>query len=334
MPDGGVQEASFITIRHVCLGSFLEGLRLRLRGCHPHPHPHPANWVILQATHLLAACSRQGSCPHNLTHPSLAFDLSLSFCCLCAKHSDPAANMSFSPCLRGRISSPLEAGPSVAEGHHLPSHVNEALEYASKRLGRKAAHITLLAVRRDYQLPTSPIASPTFTPGPGSLPVSATSTPSRTTFPTTSRIEALKQLVRPNNNSAEGQIRERIVHVHLDQLRNGTASPAFSEASAFSASTVSSASTVDSTFSQRVRWPGSPTTYGSVPVTPATPFSIMSSSSGLDGNGAVSRVNTQDSTQFGMKLVYTHPLSPREEKVLTQALEKAAKKFKLEYVPS
>jgi hypothetical protein len=35
-----------------------------------------------------------------------------------------------------------------------------------------------------------------------------------------------------------------------------------------------------------------------------------------------------------MKLVYTHPLSPREEKVLTQALEKAAKKFKLEYVPS
>jgi hypothetical protein len=31
-----------------------------------------------------------------------------------------------------------------------------------------------------------------------------------------------------------------------------------------------------------------------------------------------------------MKLVYAHPLGPREEKVLTQALERAAKKFKLE----
>ncbi|KAH6636551.1 hypothetical protein F5144DRAFT_183998 [Chaetomium tenue] len=234
--------------------------------------------------------------------------------------------MSFSPCIRGRISSPLEAGPSIADGHHLPAHVNEALEYASKRLGRKAAHITLLVVRRDYQIPTSPISSPTFTPSPRL--VSAGSTPSRSTFPT-SRIEALKQLVRPNN-SGEAQIRERIVHVHLDQLRNGTASPAFSEASAFSATTASSASTSDSTFSRRIRWPGSPTAYGSVPVTPATPFTVMSSLSGAEGNGAGSRLGTQNSTQFGLKLVYAHPLSPREEKGLTQALEKAAKKFKLD----
>ncbi|KAK4157922.1 hypothetical protein C8A00DRAFT_11254 [Chaetomidium leptoderma] len=237
--------------------------------------------------------------------------------------------MSFSPCLKGRvISSPLEAGRhSVADGHHLPNHVNEALEYASKRLGRKAAHITLLVVRRDHQLPTSPIASPTS--AVGSLPVSATSTPSRSTFPT-SRIEALKQLLIRPSHTGEGQIRERIVHVHLDHLRNGTVSPAFSEASAISASTVSSASTADSTFSHRMRWPGSPSTYGSVPVTPATPFTVMSSLSGADGNSSVSRFGTQNSAQFGMKLVYAHPLSPREEKVLTQALEKAAKKFKLE----
>lgn len=229
--------------------------------------------------------------------------------------------MSFSPRLRGRISSPLEAGPSPADGHHLPGHVNEALEYVSKRVGRKGPPITLLVVRRDYQLPTSPIASPTSARGP--LHVSTGSTPSRPTFPPTSRIEALKQLIRPNN-SGEGQIRERIVHVHLDQLRNGTASPAFSEAS-----TVSSAA--ESTFSHRVRWPGSPTAYGSVPVTPATPFTVMSSLSGIDENTAVSRFGGQSPNQFGMKLVYAHPLSPREEKNLTQALEKAAKKFKLEY---
>lgn len=229
--------------------------------------------------------------------------------------------MSYSPCLRGRISSPLEAGPSVADGHHLPTRVNEALEYASKRLGRKAAHITLLAVRRDYQLLTSPIASPTFTPAPASVPVSAASTPSRPTFSATSRLDALKQLVR-STNSGEGQIRERIVHVHLDQFRSATASPAFSDAS------TASVSTVDSTFSyQRSRWPGSPATYGSVPVTPATPYTVVSSVSGADvGKSAAA----QNSSQFGMKLVYAHPLSPREEKMLSQALEKAARKFKLE----
>ncbi len=241
---------------------------------------------------------------------------------------------SSSPSLRARISSPLEAGPSVADAHHLPNHVSEALQYASKRLGRKAAHITLLVVRRDYQLPTSPTSSPTFTPGPGSLPVSAASTPVRPTFQATSRIDALRQLVRPSN-SGEGQIRERIVHVHLDMLRNGTASPTFSEASAFSASTASSMSTVDSTFSHRMQWPGSPTAaYGSVPVTPATPFTVMSSLSGADGASAASRFAAQKSSHFGTKLVYAHPLSPREEKILSQVLEKAAKKFKLEYVPS
>ncbi|KAK4106517.1 hypothetical protein N658DRAFT_415039 [Parathielavia hyrcaniae] len=234
--------------------------------------------------------------------------------------------MASSPCLRGRIiSSPLEAGPSVAEGHHLPSHVNDALEYASKRLARKAAHITLLVVRRDYQLPTSPIASPTFTSA--SPPVSAAST----AFPPpTSRIEALKQLVRLNS-AGEGQTRERTVHAHLDHARNGTASPAFSEISTFSASTVSSVSTASSTFSHRLRWPGSPppAAYGSVPVTPATPFTVASSVSGRDGASAVPRLGPQPSTQFGIKLVYAHPLSPREEKALSQALEKAAKKFKL-----
>jgi hypothetical protein len=60
----------------------------------------------------------------------------------------------------------------------------------------------------------------------------------------------------------------------------------------------------------------------------------MSSLSGADGNSAVSRLGAQSPTQFGLKLVYAHPLSPREEKTLTQALEKAAKKFKLEYVPA
>ncbi|KAK3302157.1 uncharacterized protein B0T15DRAFT_294680 [Chaetomium strumarium] len=238
--------------------------------------------------------------------------------------------MSSTPCLRGRISSPLEAGPSISDGHHLPSPVNEAFEYASKRLGRKVGHITLLVVRKDYQLPTSPITSPTFPPG--SVPASTVATLSRPAFPTTSRLGALKQLVR-QNFSGDAQIRERILHVHLDQFRNDTASPAFSEASAASAasaSTVSSVSTSDSTFSHRVRWPTTPTAYESVPVTPATPFTVMSSLSGADGNSAVSQSSVRDSTRFGLRLVYAHPLSPREEKALSQVLEKSARKFKLD----
>ncbi|KAL2018795.1 hypothetical protein VTK56DRAFT_353 [Thermocarpiscus australiensis] len=228
--------------------------------------------------------------------------------------------MSSSPCLKGRISSPLETGPSVADGHHLPNHVSEALEYASKQLGREGPHIKLLAIRRDYQLLTSPIASPTR--NPASPPSSAASTPSRPSFPASSKLNALKQLVR-HSNSGEGQIRERILHIHLDRFRNGAASPAFSESS-----TLSSVSTSDSTFSHRPRWPGSSTAYGSVPVTPATPFTVMSSAPATDSG--VLRAGMQHPTRFGMKLVYVHPLDPRKEKRLSQALEKAAKKFKLD----
>jgi hypothetical protein len=43
------------------------------------------------------------------------------------------------------------------------------------------------------------------------------------------------------------------------------------------------------------------------------------------GRGTVSGAG-----QFGIKLVYAHPLGPREEKTLSQTLDKAAKKFKLE----
>ncbi|KXX75095.1 hypothetical protein MMYC01_208036 [Madurella mycetomatis] len=216
--------------------------------------------------------------------------------------------MASAPCLKRRISSPLEAGPSVADGHLLPSKVSEALEYASKKLGKKAAHITLLVVRQEYQLPALPIFSPTSSSA--SPPISATS-----------RIDALKQLIRPSN-SGEGQIRERILH--LDHYRNGTESPAFSEAS--TPSTASSISTADSTFSSR-QWPGSPAASGSVPITPATPFSVMSSVSEADRASTASGAR-----QFGIKLVYAYPLSPREEKVLSQALDKAAKKFKLDPV--
>ncbi|KAL2271631.1 hypothetical protein VTJ83DRAFT_1002 [Remersonia thermophila] len=247
--------------------------------------------------------------------------------------------MSPSPCLKARISSPLEAGPGPAFSDQLPGHVEEALRYVSKRLERKAQRLTLLVVRRDYQLPTEPLASPTFTPSPRAIP--AASLPLRLCTPAPSRLQTLKQLVRPPL-FGEGQVRERIVHTPpIDHRRNGTVSPAFSESSALSASTLSSRSAAtDPPFLHRARWPGSPATNGSVPVTPATPFTpftpftplSMSSASGRTAlSSPVSRFGPAlMPARFGIKLVYAHPLSPREEKTLRQAFDKAAKKYHLD----
>ncbi|VBB86467.1 Putative protein of unknown function [Podospora comata] len=225
------------------------------------------------------------------------------------------------PIMRNRISSPLEAGPSIADS--LPVYVNEALDYASKRLAKKGANITLLVVRRDYQLPTSTIVtSPTFTPGSHVLNTAAL----RPTLPPVSRLEALKQFVKLNSSTtSDGSVRERIVHIHLDRFSDGTVSPAFSEASAISSSTYSS---VDSTFtststsSNRFRWPGSPSHYGgsSVPMTPATPFTVMSDNSAEHSSVA---------HQTGLRFIHAEPLSPKDERLLSQTIEKTSKKFKL-----
>ncbi|KAM7221466.1 hypothetical protein V8F06_003241 [Rhypophila decipiens] len=237
--------------------------------------------------------------------------------------------------LRDRISSPLEAGTSIADGHYLPAHLTPALEYASKRLLRKGVSVTLLVVRRDYQLPTSPLispCSPAFPPPPASpAPVSAASTPLKSSF-------GLKQFVRSYSSTGEAPIRERILFSPFDQFRNGCASPAVSEASVASGSTASTASTAESTFSRRLRWPTSPTN-GSVPMTPATPFSVVSSSAmttSTDTSSAVSGAILHNHPgQFGIKLVHVGSAGARDERILAQTLDKTAKKFRLgaEWLP-
>lgn len=64
--------------------------------------------------------------------------------------------------LKEKISSPLEAGPSVLDADHLPPQLTPALEYTSSRLAKKSLHLTLVVARRDYQLPPSPelVSSP------------------------------------------------------------------------------------------------------------------------------------------------------------------------------
>ncbi|ATY62063.1 hypothetical protein A9K55_008405 [Cordyceps militaris] len=70
--------------------------------------------------------------------------------------------------LKDKISSPLEAGPSLLDAHHLPPQLLPALEYTSTRLARKSLHLTLVVARRDYQLPPSPVLCSPPLPGPAS----------------------------------------------------------------------------------------------------------------------------------------------------------------------
>ncbi|KAG6241754.1 hypothetical protein E4U25_005572 [Claviceps purpurea] len=106
-------------------------------------------------------------------------------------------------CLKDRISSPLEAGPSLLNDHHLSPSLTPALEHASSRLAKKSLHLTLVVVRRDYQLPTtaaSPLlclasTSTSSSPSTSSSSSSLTSSLSRRSF-ALRPVTALKQLVR------------------------------------------------------------------------------------------------------------------------------------------
>ncbi|KPM34297.1 hypothetical protein AK830_g12272, partial [Neonectria ditissima] len=62
--------------------------------------------------------------------------------------------------------SPLEAGTSILDAHHLPPNLLPALEWTSSRLARKSLHVTLFVARRDYQFPSvlPPLGSPGLSP--------------------------------------------------------------------------------------------------------------------------------------------------------------------------
>ncbi|KAK1827098.1 hypothetical protein QBC39DRAFT_267700 [Podospora conica] len=231
--------------------------------------------------------------------------------------------------LKDRISSPLEAGHSIADGYQLPNRVTSALEYASKRLARKDTSVTLIAVQREYQLPanrlppSSSLASPLWSQLRAEA--SGNRTPTRHTF-ASSAFSTLKQLIR-SSVTTEPPIRERIVHI-VD-TRDTVISPALSDISASSASTASTALTSDSLFSShRLRWPTTPA-YDSEPPTPATPFTVASSMSmsATETGSTVSGLGLAD--EFGARFVYVGDLTPRDERVLSMTMEKTARKFSI-----
>ncbi|KAI0840469.1 hypothetical protein F5Y06DRAFT_241210 [Hypoxylon sp. FL0890] len=198
-----------------------------------------------------------------------------------------------------RISSPLEAGPSIIDAYNLPSHLTGALEYASKRLARKALHITLVVVRKEYQLPSvvPPCPTPTsppLTPGLAS--------PTRFTSP----VAGLRQLVRRGTSASTSSLSSA-----ASDTISSTPTPTFPPPP--SEPLVSPRWAVPPT-------PGSP--MPRTPMTPATPSSIVTASS------AASSVS-QGPNEFGIRLVYTGLLSPKAEKTLRTTILKAERKFRI-----
>ena len=189
---------------------------------------------------------------------------------------------------KDRISSPLEAGPSILDVQNLPPHLNEALEYASRRLTRKALHVTLVVVRRDYQLPTipPPCASPDLSP-----PSSPSPHASRLAF-ATSPVAALRHLVKSGGSTGG--------------VSHGFPAPLPSPAP-------------ESEFGgQRyMRWPLSP----SVPLSPPPMTPSTTTSSTATDNGPMTP------NPFGLRLIHANLLNAREEKILRQTIDKAEKRF-------
>lgn len=191
--------------------------------------------------------------------------------------------------LKDRISSPLEAGPSLLDAHHLPPHLAPALEYVSHKLARKAIHTTLVVVRRDYQLPT--VLPPMGSPG-----LATPVTPSSPRFGFTARpVSALKQLVRSGSLTKP---------VRLNVETGMKASPM-------------------TPMSANGRWPMTPIT----PITPMTPLSpppmtpCTSVSSATDASGQVSTAG------YGLRLIHPAGLPMRDERELRMTLLKAERKF-------
>ncbi|KAI9055354.1 hypothetical protein LZ554_000313 [Drepanopeziza brunnea f. sp. 'monogermtubi'] len=77
---------------------------------------------------------------------------------------------------KDRISSPLEAGPSLLEAKQLSPQLTVALDYVSSRLARKRLHLSLIVVRKDTQIPQH-IASPQVSPKRADSPGHSTTTP-------------------------------------------------------------------------------------------------------------------------------------------------------------
>lgn len=219
--------------------------------------------------------------------------------------------------LKSQISTPLEAGVSILDAHRLPAFLIPALEYTSQRLADKGLHITLVVARRDYQLPDC--AQRTKMKISTNIPV--TNLPSPPNSPDTMacgpNFTTIKSLVRSGSQHSsrsadKPDTRER------QWSRTGPLSKKPSIVSIFDAGRGGS----------RLRWSHGPNTTSYRPKTPKTPATPASTSTTTSSN-TNSAAGGLGESKYGIRLIYTAPLSPRAYKLVAATLARAARRFNL-----
>ncbi|OAA44826.1 hypothetical protein NOR_03580 [Metarhizium rileyi] len=192
--------------------------------------------------------------------------------------------------LKERISSPLEAGPSILDCHRLPPYLTPALEYASCRLARKSLHLTLVVVRRDYQLPS--VIPPLGSPGLSTPSIPACCPPSSKFSFSISPVTAWKHFVRAASRQGSDVDSRSVVSSPAARLD----SPGL-----------------------RLRWPLSPTTpLSPPPMTPCTPSSVATDYTGPMTPGLA-----------GMRFIHAPDMCVKDRRAQRAVLTKAAQKFGL-----
>ncbi|KAL2752807.1 hypothetical protein ACRALDRAFT_2029948 [Sodiomyces alcalophilus JCM 7366] len=229
-----------------------------------------------------------------------------------------------------RISSPLEAGPSILDVQNVPPQLNDVLEYAARRLARKGVDLTLVVLCREYQLPSVP-PSPCASPGIMSPPLSpgvhraatadtTCSSPCSSTTTTTAS---------PLSPSRLGAFAARPVASIKKKLMKAGGSPLVSPESATRGSETTA---LPLSPSRSRRWPPSPTSLPPPPITPCSPFSVSSTIATADSSvppTSASIPGVSGLGSFVIRLVHPDVVAPRHERILRQAIDHAGKKFGL-----
>lgn len=195
--------------------------------------------------------------------------------------------------LKDSISKPLEAGTSILDAHNLPSHLNDALEYASRRLARKSLHVPLVAIHRDYQVPyEAPSISPPVFPPPSVGP--------RTGF-----AASLRQRLNPIltsfslSTSREGSVRSTATSPTCSVSSGGSGGSGWS----------------------RPGWPGTPGT-------PATPMSVPPMTPSA-ASPALTDSGPATPGLCGIRLIHGDVMSPKNDQKVRDVFDKARRKYGL-----
>ncbi|RDW65444.1 hypothetical protein BP5796_10136 [Coleophoma crateriformis] len=187
------------------------------------------------------------------------------------------------------ISPPLEAGPSLLDTNQLPPQLCSALDYVSTRLARKRLHITLVAMRKDVQLPTSPPPSPPL-PAPKS------------------RFEPFTRSLSKHSSS-------------LSLKSSSSATSSNSKESLRITAPAPTSPTLTTTISySRTQHPSLPSSPR--PISPTSTTSSESSSPSLSPCSSPIMPNS-----YGISLLHATSLTPKAEKILRSIVAKAEKKF-------